>query len=129
MAKQEQRNDAELQLEVALALLPLIGRSVTVIVDGVDHLRQQGPRIEEPADRRALVQEVARCWSALRPSERKRYSWDWATGVAKFTVDYVEQVELSDPDGADWQAEGYDVAIEAVWRRHVEQIRRRDEAG
>ncbi|MFI5906218.1 hypothetical protein [Dactylosporangium sp. NPDC051541] len=126
MAKQEQRVDAEVQLEVALVLLPMIGRCVTVKGDLLVH--QAGNRLDDADDRRAVVRDVARRWIALRPSERQQYSWDRATAIKKFVEAYVDEIELVMPDAGDWSTHGYDAAIEILWRKHVEEIRLRDEA-
>ncbi|WP_426510462.1 hypothetical protein ACPPVO_07120 [Dactylosporangium sp. McL0621] len=126
MDVQEQREDAELQLEVALALLPLIGRCVQI--EGDRDVHQQGNRLDGVDDRRVLVQEVTRRWCGLQPGQRRRYLGDRATAIAKFAADYVDVVELSELDEADYRAHGFDASMETVWRRHVEQIRRRDAA-
>ncbi|WP_433055541.1 hypothetical protein [Dactylosporangium sp. CS-033363] len=126
MDVQEERDDTELQLEVALALLPLIGRCVRV--DGDHAVDQRGNRLDDAEDRRVLVREVTRRWRHLRPSQLRRYPEDRATAIARFAADYVDVVELSGLDEEDYSAYGYDAMLEVVWRKHVEEIRRRDEA-
>ncbi|MER7275855.1 hypothetical protein ABT369_15485 [Dactylosporangium sp. NPDC000244] len=126
MDVQEQLEDVELQLEVALALLPLIGRCVRV--DGDREVHQRGNRLDDAEDRRALVHEVARRWSGLLPGQRRRYPRERAAAIAKFAADYVDVIELSELDEADYRAHGFDASMETVWRKHVEGIRRRDEA-
>ncbi|WP_344616673.1 hypothetical protein [Dactylosporangium salmoneum] len=126
MAGQDEHEDAELQLEVALALLPLIGRCVQL-----EHgraVRLQGNRLDDTQDRRALVREVARRWRALKPNQRRRYPGDPGLAIVAFAAEYVEDVEHMAPDDGDYRGADYDASLEVVWRRHVEAIRQRDEA-
>ena len=126
MAGLEEHEDAELQLEVALALLPLIGRCVRVEGGTAVHLR--GNRLDETRDRRVLVREVARRWGTLKPQQRRRYPEDRALAIVEFAAEYVDDVELSTPDEGDYRGVDYDASLEGVWREHVEEIRRRNDA-
>ncbi|MEV8513459.1 hypothetical protein [Dactylosporangium sp. NPDC051484] len=126
MAVQDEREDTELQLEVALALLPLIGRCVR-LEDG-RAVRHQGNRLDDAQDRRALVREVARRWSTLKPNQRRRYPGDRGLAIVEFTAEYVDDVEHATADEGDYRGADYDASLEVVWRQHVEAIRQRDEA-
>ncbi|GGM50460.1 hypothetical protein ACFFX1_34960 [Dactylosporangium sucinum] len=124
MATQVQEADAELQLEVALALLPLLGRCAEM--NGGREVLRRGSRLDDAQDRRALVREVARQWLALGPRDRARYAGDRPAALVEFAGDYVDEVESNEPDEGEYQQYGYDAAMEIVWRRHAESIRRRD---
>jgi hypothetical protein len=126
MTVQEHHEDVELQLEVALALLPLIGRSLEM--EGDQEVHHQGNRLDGTPERRVLVREVARRWRALDPEQRRRYPQDRAEAIVEFAGDYVEEVEQSTPDESDYQGLDYDASMALLWRQHVEEIRRRDEA-
>jgi len=123
MAVQEVEDDAALQLEVALALLPLIGRCAEL--NGGGSVRQRGPRLEAE-DRRTLVREVARCWRGLKPDDRRLSGRERPAAIAEFAANYVDDVEASEPDKGDEQSYGYDAAMEIAWRRHAELIRLRE---
>jgi hypothetical protein len=116
--------DTALQLEVAIALLPLIGRCAEL--SGGRLLRTRGNRLEAVEDRWALVREVARCWASLKPGDRRRYGKDRRRAIAEFTADYVDEIEATGPDKDDESKFGYEVAIEILWRRHAEAIRLRE---
>ncbi|GAA2587713.1 hypothetical protein GCM10010399_17140 [Dactylosporangium fulvum] len=124
MAGQGQAADAELQLEVALTLLPLIGRCAEL--NGGREVALRANRLDDPHDRRVLVREVARCWRELQPKQRSRYAQDRAAAIAEFTTDYVDEIEAREPDKGEYQAHGYEAAMEIVWRRHVESIKLRE---
>jgi hypothetical protein len=126
MDVQEQHEDAALQLEVALALLPLIGRCLAM--EGDREVLHQGNRLDGTPERRVLVREVARRWCALEPDQRRRYPQDRAQAIVEFVGDYVEEVEQTPPDEDDYRGLDYDASMALLWRQHVDGIRLRGEA-
>ncbi|WP_433213213.1 hypothetical protein ACQP00_01575 [Dactylosporangium sp. CS-047395] len=109
--------DQALQLEVALVLLPLIGRC-SEIRDGLEVSRAN--RLQDAEDRRLLVREVTRRWL-----EQERTPGEGRTAnITAFVNDYVEEVESEQPNTDDYRWLGYDTAMEQLWRRHVAAIRR-----
>ncbi|MFF5121796.1 hypothetical protein [Dactylosporangium aurantiacum] len=115
------RGDA-LRLEIAIALLPLVGRVQQV--DGNDRvLGNRGNRLTDQEDRRLVIDDAARGWEALGATQQRSYGADLRAALYAYTCDYVEAVEASGPDLDEADARTYESAMETLWRRHADALR------
>lgn len=115
----------ELWFEVAVTLLPLIGRCVEVV--GGMPSRQHGNRLGSDGDRRLVIADVAERWGRLDDESRAGLGSDWRAAVAVFTVDYVDMVEAEDAGRDDYEQRQYEVTVARVWDRHAARLRERRE--
>ncbi|MEV0128984.1 hypothetical protein AB0H83_11065 [Dactylosporangium sp. NPDC050688] len=115
------RGDA-LRLEIAIALLPLVGRVVQLRDDqAVGH---RGNRLTDQDDRRLVIDDAARGWEALDAAQQRGYGSNLRAALCAYTCDYVEAVEAGGPDADELDSRGYESAMEALWRRHADALRR-----
>lgn len=85
------RGDA-LRLEIAIALLPLVGR--VQHVDGNDRvLGNRGNRLTRQEDRRLVIDDAARGWEALSPLRQREHGVDLRVALYAYACDYVGAVE------------------------------------
>ncbi|MEV0136903.1 hypothetical protein AB0H83_51850 [Dactylosporangium sp. NPDC050688] len=115
------RGDA-LRLEIAIALLPLVGR-VQQVDDNARVLGTRGNRLTDQEDRRLVIDDAARGWEALDPTQQRSYGADLRSALYAYTCDYVEAVEAGGPDPDEADARTYESAMEALWRRHADALR------
>lgn len=110
----------ELLFEIAVTLLPLIGRCVEV-ADG-DPVAQHGNRLDSAEDRRLVIADVARRWGRLDAAARARFGPGWKAAIAAFTVDYVDMVEAQNPGPGEYEQRQYEVIMATIWHQHAERL-------
>jgi hypothetical protein len=115
------RGDA-LRLEIAIALLPLVGRVVQLQND--EAVGHQGNRLTDQDDRRLVIDDAARGWEALNPAQQRGYGADVRAALYAYTCEYVEAIEAGGPGADELDSRGYESAMEALWRRHADALRR-----
>ncbi|MDG6109645.1 hypothetical protein Daura_48710 [Dactylosporangium aurantiacum] len=114
------RGDA-LRLEIAIALLPLVGRVVQLQDD--QPVRHRGNRLTDQDDRRLVIDDAARRWELLDSGQQRWYGDNLRTALYEYTCEYVETVEAGAPGIDEMDSRGYESAMEALWRRHVAALR------
>ncbi|GAA1505539.1 hypothetical protein GCM10009827_018940 [Dactylosporangium maewongense] len=112
---------AELLYEIAVTLLPLIGRCVELSAGEL--VSRHGNRLDDPEDRRLVIADIARRWERLGYADRASFGRDWRAAVAAFTVDYVDTVELDAPASGEYEQWGHEATMALVWRQHAEHLR------
>jgi hypothetical protein len=110
----------ELLYEVAVRLLPLIGRCVEVAGD--EPVSQHGNRLDSVEDRRLVIADVARRWSRLDDATRISLGPTWQAAVAAFTVAYVDEVEAQEAGPGEYEQRRHEVTMALVWRQHAERL-------
>ncbi|MEV4135489.1 hypothetical protein AB0J72_25340 [Dactylosporangium sp. NPDC049742] len=111
---------AELLFEIAVTLLPLIGRCVELV--GGEPVTQHGNRLGTAEDRRIVIADIARQWNELDAGTRARFAPDWQAAVAAFTVDYVDMVEMDAPGPRVYEHRRYEVAMALIWHQHARRL-------
>ncbi|MET7425416.1 hypothetical protein [Dactylosporangium sp. NPDC005555] len=114
------RGDA-LRLEIAIALLPLVGRVQQLQDNRV--VGNRGNRLTDQDDRRLVIDHAARSWEALDPARQAEYGADLRSALYTYTCDYVDNVEADGPDVDEADTRTYESAMEALWRRHADALR------
>ncbi|MEV0568015.1 hypothetical protein [Dactylosporangium sp. NPDC050588] len=114
------RGDA-LRLEIAIALLPLVGR--VAHVDDDRTVGVQGNRLTDQDDRRLVIDDAARRWEALNSGQQRWYGDSLRGALYEYTCEYVAAVEAGVPGVDDVDSRSYESAMEAVWRRHIDALR------
>ncbi|WP_327007944.1 hypothetical protein OHA72_12105 [Dactylosporangium sp. NBC_01737] len=112
---------AELLYEIAVTLLPLIGRCVELSAG--EMVARHGNRLDSPDDRRLIIADIARRWERLGYVDRGSFGRDWRAAVAAFTVDYVDAIEAEAPGSSEYEQWGHEATIALVWHQHAERLR------
>ncbi len=112
---------AELLYEIAVTLLPLIGRCVELSAGEL--VARHGNRLDGTDDRRLVIADIARRWEQLGYVDRASFGRDWRAAVAAFTVDYVDAVEAETPGSSGYEQWGHEATMALVWRQHAERLR------
>jgi hypothetical protein len=111
----------ELMFEIAVTLLPLIGRCVEVT--GGEPARQHGNRLDSTEDRRLVIEDIAQRWNGLDDAARASRGPDWKAAVAAFTVEYVDMVEAEGAGPREYEQRTHEVTMALVWHQHAERLR------
>ncbi len=112
---------AELLYEIAVTLLPLIGRCVELSAGEL--VARHGNRLDGSDDRRLVIADIARRWERLDYADRASFGRDWRAAIAAFTVDYVDAVEAQTPGSSEYEQWGHEATVALVWRQHADRLR------
>ncbi|MEU0559398.1 hypothetical protein [Dactylosporangium sp. NPDC006015] len=121
MIVQDDLRDDALRLEIAIALLPLVGRVTRLDDDIAVGLR--GNRLTDQDDRRLVIDDAARRWESLDSSQQRWYGDSARTALYEYACEYVETVEAGAPGVDEVDSRSYESAMEALWRKHIDALR------